>query len=104
MRYYYKIEVENTATQQKQMSKIYGSLRYHIPDKISSTIAYQYEKYLEVVGNEPVLLLLRKRFGQKCQLCWDDVRMQSTTIAAQNVIKPDILAGIMILFQFKFLT
>lgn len=35
-------------------------------------------KYLKIINNTTGYILQRKRFGQKCPYCWDDIRQQTT--------------------------
>lgn len=35
-------------------------------------------KYLKVINNTTGYILQRKRFGEKCPYCWDDIRNQTT--------------------------
>lgn len=45
-------------------------------DKYANYIRHINKVYLNVVGNKRGYLLTKRRFGQKCTRCWDDIRRQ----------------------------
>jgi len=78
IKYYYKVKVKNIKTLEEEFSTEIGELSNHIPDNIANSVAIQYDIYLDrVVSNPKVYLLSRKRFGQKCAFCYDEIRMQA---------------------------
>ncbi len=80
VKYYYKVKVKNIVTLEEQFSDIIGQLLSHNPDNIANTVIHEYNVYLDnVVDNPEYIVLIKKRFGQKCNVCWDDVRMQPRT-------------------------
>ena len=77
VKYYYKIGIQDKETLKEEMSEITGELIYNKPDNIALATIYNNNVYLRVVNNPDILLLPRKRFGQKCTNCWDDIRKQA---------------------------
>jgi hypothetical protein len=77
--YYYKIESRNENTGEIRMSSVVGSMEMKEPDNIAKAIMWNYRKYMDnVIKNQNILYLPKKRFGTKCSECWDSVRMQVT--------------------------
>lgn len=75
--YYYKIRVTNTNTGESVLSSSYGHLYNIQPDPISAISLYESQKLLEMLDNDPVYVLLRRRSGTRCPACWDSIRKQS---------------------------
>jgi len=77
-RYYYKIETVNTLTGQSTFTEPRMALLNTTPDNVALAVQEQYKIYLDgVIDNPFIFIFLRKRFGRKCPVCWDDIRLQS---------------------------
>lgn len=74
--YYYRIRARYP-TEADYISPIYGEVKLQEPDAIAYAIWFQYQHILEVAGNVGYILL-RKRYGQRCAVCWDDIQQQAT--------------------------
>lgn len=71
--YYYKIKITNILTDEFTFSDIMPSYKIKC-DNYAYYLTEVYNKYLEdVIGNEEILLLKRKRTGELCE-CFDDIR------------------------------
>jgi hypothetical protein len=77
IRYYYKIKVKDLKEGREQLSDIFGEMRSCSPDNYAMAIITNYDIFLKnVAGNPPIKILIKKKFGQHCTNCWDDIRMQ----------------------------
>lgn len=45
-------------------------------DVYANYIKYVNNAYLNVINNHPGCILIKRRFGQRCSKCWDDIRRQ----------------------------
>lgn len=45
-------------------------------DVYANYIRYVNNVYLNVIGNRSGYILIKRRFGQRCSKCWDDIRRQ----------------------------
>ena len=71
--YYYKIKATNIMTDETLFSEIIPTYK-NTSDNYSYFITEVYDKYLnDVIANEEVLLLKRRRTGELCD-CYDDIR------------------------------
>lgn len=77
IKYFYKIEIVNQITGQRELSESFGFLEVNEPDMWGSAIEEIERAYLHyVIKNDTMLLLKKKRFGQVCR-CYDDIRYQT---------------------------
>ncbi len=83
--WYFKVEAKNLLTNETKMSDVFGSAYFVEPDCVADSIIYQFEYFLEYILNRPpIKLLIRRRTGTRCNVCWDDeakevTRSQCTT-------------------------
>ncbi len=83
LRYYYKIEAKNTGTSETSLSTVYGTLIPGLTDNEASAILYQEQYVLQYIINQnntarQVKILLKRRSGPRCYMCWDSIKKQST--------------------------
>lgn len=76
VRYYYSIVPVNKTTGDKGKEVKCVAMFDKRRDKYAHYIRYVNKKYLKVVNNEPGYILISRKFGQKCTVCWDDIRRQ----------------------------
>ncbi|MCX8074094.1 MAG: hypothetical protein N2749_00710 [Clostridia bacterium] len=92
IKYYYKIEIINKVTGEKILSdpKIYTGRE---PDQYAEALIEINNIYLDnVIDNEEVYLLKRKRTGKLCD-CYDDVRGRSRIINCPNCYGTKYVGG-----------
>ncbi len=76
---YFKVEVVNTTTQESVLCSAVGAAYLTPSDPIADTIIYQNEVLLKrVLGRPPVKLLIKRRAGTRCSVCWDEELMEVT--------------------------
>lgn len=78
IRFYYKVEIINKISLISSMPDIYGEIYQRKPDEVSGFIIHNNKILLNVIDNDPIWILQKKRHGQKCTNCWDDIRRQVT--------------------------
>lgn len=77
IQYYYRVRVTDLIDGTMQMSKVFGSLEKHSPDRYASAIADIEQHYLEtVICNDEVYWIKRRPSGTLCS-CYDPVRQDS---------------------------
>lgn len=76
VRYYYKVGIVDSAGVES-VATIVGHAFAEPLDDLAFAILDQHNTFLEVVGNQKIHVFLKRRFGQRCILCWDDIRSQS---------------------------
>ena len=76
VRYYYSVIPVNKTTGDKGKEINCVAMFDKRKDKYASYIRYVNRKYLKVINNEPGYILVSRKFGQKCTVCWDDIRRQ----------------------------
>lgn len=69
-RYFYKIR---SLIQGEQKFSQWFTFRYEKPDRMAMKMIREYETVLRVMRNPPMTLLVRKRFGQKCPNCYNEI-------------------------------
>lgn len=69
---YFKIKIKNIVTSEEVTDPIMSSLIMTPRDNIADAIIYQ-ERYLleNILGRAKAKLLIRKRCGTRCTVCWD---------------------------------
>jgi hypothetical protein len=79
---YFKIEITQISTGDKVLSPVTGA-SYIVPaDPFADAIIYQEEYFLDYVLNRPsVKLLVKRRSGTRCTVCWDDTLQEVTKSA-----------------------
>jgi len=75
--YYYKVRANNVNTGESVMSNCYGHLYHTEPDNLAFIMLYENQRLLELINNDPVSVLLKRRLGVRCSNCWDSVRKQA---------------------------
>lgn len=74
--FYYKIVPINKNTLEEGLFVKCLSLYDRKKDNYANYMRYLNNVYLNVIGNHKGYVLVRKKFGQKCSRCWDDIRRQ----------------------------
>lgn len=74
--FYYKIVPEHIPTGTVGTVSKCLSLYDRKKDKYANYMRRINSKYLSVIGNKEGYILTKRRFGQKCSRCWDDIRRQ----------------------------
>lgn len=74
--YYYKIVPQNIETQ--AIGKVCKCISMYDKknDIYANYIRHVNKVYLNVINNDNGYILIKRRFGQKCSRCWDDIRRQ----------------------------
>lgn len=81
--YYYKIEAKHRSTLATQMSTVIGYSGSSAFDGVAYAITHQEQYILRYIvhandASRKVKILLRKRTGQHCPVCWDNIKRQPT--------------------------
>lgn len=74
--FYYKVIPEHSSSESVGEQKKCISLYDESKDVYANYMRYVNNVYLDVVGNKDGYILIKRRFGQKCTRCWDDIRRQ----------------------------
>jgi len=102
-RHYYKVEAVNIITRETLQTEPYLALFNHTPDHVAFAVKEQYQMYLENILNNPdIYIFLRKRFGQKCHVCWDDIRLQSKSDSCVACYNTGYSGGYFAPIQIKY--
>lgn len=74
--FYYKIIPVNSETLQEGQCIKCISLYDRKKDVYANYMRHLNKTYLNVIGNHDGYILIKRKFGQKCSRCWDDIRRQ----------------------------
>lgn len=77
VRIYFKVESLHVSTGTSSISNMSASTYLTPRDPVADTIMYQHDILLEhVLGRPVVKLLVKRRSGTRCPVCWDDELME----------------------------
>lgn len=61
-----------------------GHVKQRKPDTLAGAITHKHKVILDVIDNDDVVLLSKKRYGERCSKCWDPIRKQPSRSYCSN--------------------
>ena len=90
--------LSDTTGEPKKCVSLYDKKR----DTYANYMRHVNNVYLNVVGNKAGYILTKRRFGQKCSKCWDDIRRQHRHHSCPNCFGTGYEGGYHTPYSIKF--